>query len=73
MFMEPLKENKSKPVQIVHEIDELSDEEKSLALYWLRSKKNAQAAVQADLTVSPNNITPEDIYTERNALRQQKA
>jgi hypothetical protein len=73
MLKEPLKENKSKLVQIMNEIDELSDEEKSFVLYWLRSKKNAQAAAQADLTVSPNNITPEDIYTERNALRQQKA
>lgn len=73
MLKEPVKENKSKLVQIMNEIDELNDEEKSFVLYWLRAKKNAQAAVQAGLTVLPNDITTEEIYKERNALRQQKA
>ncbi|MEJ7683380.1 MAG: hypothetical protein WKG06_37080 [Segetibacter sp.] len=67
------KRKKSKLVQIMNEVDDLTDEEKSFVLYWLKAKKNAQAAAQADSTIILNNITPEDIYKERNTVRKQKA
>jgi len=38
----------------------------------VKSKKSTQAAAQADLTIIPDNITPEDIYEERNTVRKQK-
>jgi len=41
-------------------------------LYWLRAKKSTQAAAQADLAIIPNNITPQDIYEERNAVSKQQ-
>ncbi len=72
MLNEPVKEKKSKLVQIMNEVDDLNDEEKSFVLYWLKAKKNAQTAAQADTTIIPNNITPEDIYKERNTVRIQK-
>ncbi len=72
MLNEPVQEKKSTLVQIINEVDDLTDEEKSFVLYWLRAKKNAQTAAQADLTILPNDITPEDIYEERNAVRKQK-
>ena len=56
----------------MNEVDDLTDDEKSFVLYWLRVKKNAEAAAKADLTVKPNKITTQDIYKERNALRKQK-
>lgn len=34
-------------------------------------KKNSPTAFKADVTVRPNNITIEDIYKERNAIRKQ--
>ena len=72
MLNEPVKEKKSKLVQIMNEADDLTNEEKSFVLYWLKAKKNAQAAAQADSTIIPNSITPEDIYKERNTVRKQK-
>lgn len=45
---------------------------KVLFYIGLEQKKNAQAAEEADLTVKPNSIRPDDIYKERNALRKQK-
>ncbi len=58
MLIEPIQDKKSTFVQIINEVDDLTDEEKSFVLYWLRAKKSAQAATQADLTILPNNITP---------------
>ncbi|MDQ6813506.1 MAG: hypothetical protein M3040_07220 [Bacteroidota bacterium] len=72
MLKESLKENKSKLVQIMNEVDELSEDEKSFVLYWIRAKKNAQAAAKADLTVLPNDITTDEIYNERDTARKQK-
>ncbi len=72
MLTETIQEKKSTIVQIMNELDDLTDAEKNFVLYWLRAKKNAQAAAAADLTVKPNNITLQDIYKERNALRKQK-
>jgi len=72
MLKESIQERKSTLVQIINEVDHLTDEEKGFVLYWLRAKKSTQAAAQADLTIIPNNITPEDIYEERNAVRKQK-
>ncbi len=72
MLKESLKENKSKLVQIMNEVDELSEDEKSFVLYWIRAKKNAQAAAEADLTVLPNDITTDEIYSERDTARKQK-
>ena len=71
MLTEPIQEKKSTIVQVMNEVDDLSDDEKSFVLYWLRAKKNAPAGA-ADLTVKPNKITTQDIYKERNALRKQK-
>lgn len=51
MLNKPVKENKSKLIQIMNEVDDLTDEEKSFVLYWLKAKKNAQAAAQADSTI----------------------
>lgn len=72
MLTESIQEKKSTIVQIMNEVDDLTDSEKSFVLYWLRAKKNAQAAAAADLTVKPNNITLQYIYKERNTLRKQK-
>ena len=72
MLKEFIQEKKSTLVQIINEVDDLTDEEKGFVLYWLKAKKSAQAATQANLTIIPNNITPEDIYEERNAVRKQK-
>ena len=72
MVKETIKEKKSTLVQIMNEVDDLSDAEKSFVLYWLRAKKNAQAAAKADSTVKPNKLTTADIYKERNAARKQK-
>lgn len=72
MLKEPQQEKKSTLVQIMNEVDDLTDEEKSFVLYWLRTKKNAQSAARADLTILPNSITLDEIYEERNALRKQK-
>ena len=72
MLTESIQEKKSTIVQIMNEVDDLTDDEKSFVLYWLRVKKNAEAAAKADLTVKPNKITTQDIYKERNALRKQK-
>lgn len=72
MLTEPIQKKKSTIIQIMNEVDDLSDNEKSFVLYWLRAKKNAQAAADANLTVKPNKITTEGIYKERNALRKQK-
>ncbi len=70
MVNELAKEKRSKLVQIINEVDDLTDEEKSFVLYWLKARKNAQAAAEADLTVIPNNITVADIYKERNTIRK---
>ncbi len=72
MLTESIQEKKSTIVQIMNEVDDLTDNEKSFVLYWLRAKKNAGSAANADLTVKPNKITLQDIYKERNALRKQK-
>lgn len=72
MLKEPILEKRSTIVQIMNEVDNLTDDEKSFVLYWLRAKKNSTEAAEADLTVKSNNISPEDIYTERDILRQQK-
>lgn len=72
MLKEPIQEKKSTLVQIMNEVDGLTDNEKSFVLYWLKAKKNVQAAAEADLTVKPNNIMLTDIYTERDAARKQK-
>ena len=72
MLTESIQEKKSTIVQIMNEVDDLTDAEKSFVLYWLRAKKNAEAAAKADSTVKSNKITTEDIYKERNALRKQK-
>ena len=72
MLKEPIQEKKSTLVQIMNEVDGLTDKEKSFVLYWLKAKKNAQGAAEADLTVKPNNISLTDIYIERNAARKQK-
>lgn len=72
MLKEPQQEKKSTLVQIMNEVDDLTDEEKSFVLYWLRTKKNALSAAQADLTILPNSITLDEIYEERNTLRKQK-
>ena len=66
------KENKSTLVQIINEIDELNDEEKNFVLYWLKAKKSSTAAVLANATVKPNNITLDEIYEERNDMRNEK-
>ena len=42
MLTEPIQEKKSTIVQIMNEVDDLSDDEKSFVLYWLRAKKNAE-------------------------------
>ena len=73
MLKEFIQEKKSTLVQIINEVDDLTDEEKGFVLYRLRAKKSAQAVAQADLTILPNNITPEDIYEERDAVRKQKS
>ena len=72
MVKEPIQQKKSTLVQIMNEVDTLTDDEKSFVLYWLKAKKNVQAAAEADLTVKPNKITPAAIYKERNAARKQK-
>ncbi len=72
MLKEPIQKKKSTLVQIMNEVDTLTDDEKSFVLYWLKAKKNARFAAEADLTVKPNNITLTDIYKERNAIRKQK-
>ena len=72
MLTESIQEKKSTIVQIMNEVDSLSDDEKSFVLYWLRAKKNAETAAKADSTIKPNKVTTADIYKERNALRKQK-
>jgi hypothetical protein len=72
MLKEIQEGKKSTLVQIINEVDELSNEEKKYLLYWLRAKKNAGAAANADATIKPNGLTLADIYKERNALRKQK-
>lgn len=72
MLKEPIQKKKSTLVQIMNEVDTLTDDEKSFVLYWLKAKKNTPFAAEADLTVKPNNITLRDIYKERNAIRKQK-
>ena len=72
MLKEPIQKTKSTLVQIMNEVDVLNDDEKRFVLYWLKAKKNAQAATDAALTVKPNNMTLTDIYKERNAARKQK-
>jgi len=72
MLKEPIQKRKSTLVQIMNEVDGLTDDEKRFVLYWLKTKKNVQTAPEAALTVKPNNITLTDIYKERNAARKQK-
>jgi hypothetical protein len=72
MLKEPIEEKKSTLVQIMNEVDDLKEEEKSFVLYWIRTKKNALAAVQADSTIIPNDLVPRDIYEERDSLRKQR-
>jgi len=73
MLQESMQEKKSTLVQIINEVDELTDDEKGFVLYWLRAKKNAQVAAEADSTIIPNNITLKDVYEERNTARKQNA
>ncbi len=46
MLKESIQERKSTLVQIINEVDNLTDEEKGFVLYWLRAKKSTQAAAQ---------------------------
>ncbi len=39
MLKESIQERKSTLVQIINEVDDLTDEEKGFVLYWLRAKK----------------------------------
>ena len=73
MLKEPIQKTKSTLVQIMNEIDGLTDDEKRFVLYWLKAKKNAQAATELASTLKPNNLTLADIYKERNTARKQKA
>ncbi len=72
MLKEIIEKDKSTLVQIMNEVDGLTEDQKNFVLYWLKVKKNAKAAARADKTVQPNNITVSDIYKERNAIRKQK-
>lgn len=63
--------NKSTLVQIMNEVDELSAEEKDFLLYWIRAKKNSAKATESNESIVPNNITLDDIYAERNAMRKE--
>lgn len=72
MLREAIQKKKSTLVQIMNEVDGLTDDEKRFVLYWLKAKKNGRYASDADLTVKPNNITLMDIYKELNAARKQK-
>lgn len=63
--------NKSTLVQIMNEVDEFSAEEKDFILYWLRSKKNSAMAKDSNDSVLPNNISLDDIYSEKNTMRQE--
>ncbi len=73
MLKDTIQDKRSTLVQIINEVDNLTEEEKDFVLYWIRAKKNAQSAAAADLTIIPNNFSNEDVYNERNALRNQKA
>ena len=56
----------------MNELDDYSPEELSYVLYWLRAKKAAALAEYADSTVIDNNLTLDDIYAERDAMRKEK-
>ncbi len=68
----PSGKQKSLLVQIMNELDEFSIEEMSYVLYWLKVKKKSAAATYIDGTVVPNNLTLDDIYAERDAMRKEK-
>lgn len=72
MLKEPYQDKRSTLVQIINEVDNLTEEEKDFVLYWIRAKKNALNASTADLSILPNNLTIEDIYYERNKLRNER-
>jgi len=65
-------EKKSILVQIMNEVDEFTPDEKNFILYWLKVRKSASFATKSDLSVKPNNITLDDIYAERDAIRREK-
>lgn len=71
MEKEYIKEKRSTLIQIMNEVDDLTDDEKGFVLYWLKAKKNSLSASQADATILPNNLASKEIYKERNALRNQ--
>ena len=72
MLIERKQDKRSTLVEIINEVDALSDDEKDFVLYWIRAKKHAQSTSSADLTIIPNNLTNEDIYAERDNLRKQR-
>lgn len=63
--------NKSTLVQIMNELDGFSQEELNYVLYWVKVKKATALAKQIDDSIRPNNLTLEDIYAERDAVRKE--